>query len=438
MVDVSLCIILFYYRDCRYSVNVLVSALESKLKHVKVLVVDENSALVELVNNFSRQYRTVIVGFSLLTTMIHKLLFRIKLLAEFRRNNVILIAGGPHATGDPVGTLNLGFDFVFFGESEKSLVEFVEALAERNDPFKVKGIIYRMDDEYFFTGKREPIVLNKYPPFPYWRRRFNPMEISRGCPFQCGYCQTPYIHGFLMRHRSVENIVYYADVFWKHGLRDLRFISPNSLAYGSVDGVKPRFNMVEEVLSKLKAKAKNYGGRIFFGTFPSEVRPEFVTEESIRILRKYVDNKRIIIGAQSGSEKILKILRRGHTVGDVIEATEIAFKYGFKVDVDFIFGLPYESEDDIKETIRVMEKLVRLGARIHAHTFLPLPGTPLETAPPGRIPKSVKKFILKISGKGKVYGEWIKQERLAQIIDEYRKKGIIKPRDRWKIKFKHF
>ena len=104
------------------------------------------------------------------------------------------------------------------------------------------------------------------------------------------------------------------------------------------------------------------------------------------------------------------------------------------VDVDFIFGLPGETDEDVDETIKVMEKIVKLGGRIHTHTFLPLPGSPFENAPPGKISLKIKKFVFKICGKGRAYGDWLKQEKLAKKIDELRNSGVIKVNMRNKIK----
>ncbi len=434
MKDVA--VALYYSKQCKYSVHALISAIDTEVSNVDLFLISENENFFFKLFSIAKAYRKVIVGFSLLTTFLHKILWLITYLSKNKGNNVIIVAGGPHATGDPVGTLNLGFDVVFLGESEKTFTQFISEIADKGDPFSIPGIAYRENGEYFFNGRAKPIPLDTYPPFPYWRRMFNPIELTRGCPFQCGYCQTPFIHGFIPRHRSISNVLKYAEIFWKHGLRDLRFIIPNALAYGSVDGLKPNVNSLVELLDSLSLLKRRYGGRVFLGSFPSEIRPEFLTFDLAKLLKKHVDNRKIIIGAQSGSERILRILRRGHSVGDVVSAVEAAVKAGFNVDVDFIFGFPNETEEDVEKSIKLMEKLVKLGVRIHAHTFLPLPGSPLENAPPGKIPYKIKKFIMKIYGSGKVYGDWVKQEKLAKIIDEMRRKGMIRVRERWKLKLK--
>ena len=419
-------IVYYYPKANRYSVNVLLAAIDKYVPCVDQYLVRDGEPLIAIVNELSRVYDNLVVAFSILTVQLPQILNTIRLLRMYKPDNVVLIAGGPHATGDPYGTLNLGFDYVFIGEAEESLIEFIWKLIEGDDPARVKGLVTRVNGGIVFTGRRKPINLDEYPPVSLERNLYNPIEITRGCPYTCAYCQTPYIHGLKPRHRSIECILYYTREMLKRGLKDIRFITPNSLCYGSSNGKTLELQEVEELLYRLRILCDSYGGRIFFGSFPSEVRPEFVTDESIRVLRKYVNNNRIIIGAQSGSDRILKLLHRGHTVDDVVNAVTVALKYGFIVDVDFIFGLPYETEEDIELTVNTIRKLIKLGARVHAHTFLPLPGTPLALAKPGTIHPKVRKILYKYLGRGVVYGEWVRQERLAQIICELRAKGVIR------------
>ena len=137
-----------------------------------------------------------------------------------------------------------------------------------------------------------------------------------------------------------------------------------------------------ELLAGVRAELPPHG-RIFFGSFPSEVRPEHVTPEAMRLLRRYVANDNIIIGAQSGSDAVLAAAGRGHGTGPVRDAVRIAVSHGFRPNVDFIFGMPGEGADDQRASLALADELTGLGARIHAHTFMPLPGTPWRDAEPG-------------------------------------------------------
>ncbi|MFN4132671.1 MAG: TIGR04013 family B12-binding domain/radical SAM domain-containing protein, partial [Caldimicrobium sp.] len=245
-----------------------------------------------------------------------------------------------------------------------------------------------------------------------------PIEITRGCPFLCKYCQTPRLFGVKVRHRSIEKILFYDEALLKKGIRDLRFITPNAFAYGSSDGKTLNLEALNLLLSELHKLTQIYNGRIFFGSFPSEVRPEHVNEETINLIKNYCANDNLVIGAQTGSEKMLEYLARGHTVEDVRRAVKLILKAGLKAKVDFIFGLPGESEDTLKETLSFMEELAHLGAIIHAHTFLPLPQTPFMKKTPGNLSPEILNFIKKYLPKGQIFGNWEKQRFLAEKISK--------------------
>ncbi len=417
----------------KYSINALVAALQRHGYRGNLHLAATGSGLLDAAARLREKYDVLVIGMSMMTTQLPSRLGLIEELRKAKAVNTLLVLGGPHASGDPAGTiLSLGFDVAFLGEAEETLPRLVEALEDGDDLSSVRGIVYRCGDRLVFTGKDRPVDLDRYPPFPYWERRFGPIEITRGCPWGCRYCQVPYMHGALLRHRSVEAVAEVAEAFYRAGMRDLRFISPDSFAYGG-DGRRLNFDALAELVETLHRLAQKYGGRLFFGTFPSEVRPEFVTDDTMRLIKGRVANTSIIFGAQSGSERMLKLLGRGHGVEAVLEAVETAKRHGFRSDVDFIFGLPGETREDIEASLALAEKLVAMGARIHAHTFLPLPGSPLADAPPGKIPGWAKKRLYRLIGLGGLYGQWEQQERLAQTIAELRGKGIILGRRGWRL-----
>jgi radical SAM superfamily enzyme YgiQ (UPF0313 family) len=161
-------------------------------------------------------------------------------------------------------------------------------------------------------------------------------------------------------------------------------------------------------------------GRVFFGTFPSEVRPEHVTPEALALLKRYVDNDNLIIGGQSGSERILQSSNRGHDAEAVVRAVRVAVEAGFLPNVDFILGMPGEEREDLDATIRLMEQLSELGARVHGHTFMPLPGTPYRDAPAGRVDEETQRRLDRLASQGRRYGHWKQQVALAEQIVQRR------------------
>jgi len=308
----------------------------------------------------------------------------------------VFIAGGPHPSGAPEETLRF-FDYAVIGEGEETLPELIETINSGGDVAGVKGIAYKSESgKVVVTPRREPVDLNQYPCFDP-DIAMAPLEISRGCPFRCKYCQTPRIFGGRLRHRSIDSILRWAKYY-----KDLRFTSSNALAYGS-DGIHPRFDRVEKLLCELH----RIGDRnIYFGTFPSEVRPEFITEESIGLITRYCSNTKLNLGAQSGSDEVLRDIQRGHTVEDTYRGIELCFESGIIPVVDFIAGFPGETEDDQDKSLDMIEWICRKGGNIHAHYLTPLPGTPYEHAVPSPVSERFRRVLGKLALGGKATGSW--------------------------------
>ncbi len=305
-------------------------------------------------------------------------------------NKSIFICGGPHPTGMPEECLNAGFDIVVKGEAEEIINEILNFNCK-------KPTICRSKNQ---------ANLDDYPPFPLKDPHYSLyIEITRSCPYNCFYCQTPNIFGTKPRHRSIENILKYCEILLKNNLTDLRFISPNAFSYGSINGKTINFQSLQNLLKSLCNLVKGKG-RIFFGSFPSEVRPEFVNDDTIGLIKRYCNNKNIMIGGQSGSDSVLKKINRKHAVKDIINASDISLKYGLLPNIDIISGFPFETEEDIRETIKLCETLIKKGCKIHIHKFTPLPGTHFKNLLPSEFHPEFKNFINKWIGKGKIFGNF--------------------------------
>ncbi|MDO6355537.1 TIGR04013 family B12-binding domain/radical SAM domain-containing protein [Caloramator sp. CAR-1] len=421
------CFVIYYNKLNRNSFNALSAALASfeETKDIPIYFIKKHTDLIKDLYEIKEKYENVVVGISFFTTQIWEVKDIVKSIKD-KHKDVLLIAGGPHPTGDVEGTLRMGFDLVFVGEAEDTIVEFFKRVLKDEDYSSVKGLAYLKDDDVFYTGKREYVDLDKYPPFPYMLGKFGHIEITRGCPFACNFCQTSHIFGGKVRHRSIEKVLEAAERMIKRNLTDFRVITPNAFSYLSEDGREVNIKGLEIFLREVNRLYKPKG-TINIGSFPSEVRPEHVREDTLELLKTYADNKNIIIGAQSGSPCILKNSRRGHTLEDVYRAVKLSVKYGYIPDVDFIFGLPGETERDVLDTIKFMKELANLGARIHAHTFMPLPQTAYSKEKPGRIDPKIKETISKMlkEDKNVVFGNWTVQERQAEKIYKYLNYGII-------------
>jgi B12-binding domain/radical SAM domain protein len=306
----------------------------------------------------------------------------------------------------------MGFDIIVIGEGERTLKKLLCKIRNNDSINDLDGIAYQKNHQFSMKKSSDWINLDDFPAFAPLHRLFSPIEISRGCPFVCSFCQTPRIHGFSMRHRGISNICRHLRYAAEKGKRNTWFISSNAFAYGSFDGKKANVQAIEDLLRSIK-KIPNMQ-KIFFGTFPSEVRPEFVSDDLISLVIEYCSNRTLSIGAQSGSDRMLKFIRREHTVRDIMHSIEIVRENGITPYVDIIFGLPSENDEDRVRTRELMKFVIDKGGIIHSHVFIPLPGTPFERFPPGRITDEDMKYMQKLTTIGKANGSWQNQMRIGE------------------------
>ena len=386
----------------KYSFNALFGALENSIliKETNVLKAFSERDIFENLKSRKERDKVNLVMFSFSSfdsNQSYEVLNTLK--NRICQDNIKYICGGPHPTAKSEECLDSGFDLVFKGESEKSFICFLEQLASKEEGIFGKRII-----------QGEKIDLNEYNPFSFKLGMYGPIEITRGCRFGCNFCQTSKIFGYNERHRNVKAIVDTVRQLSEKNLTDIRFISPNAFGYMSKNSKKPNLEKIEELLSGVRDVLINKG-KIFFGSFPSEVRPDFVNMEVLKLVREYCNNDNIVIGGQSGSDDTLIHMGRKHSSEDLFNSIELTHSAGLKPVVDLIFGLPEETEKSLMESVEFMEKIVKIGAKIHCHTFMPLPGTNWENKQSVKIPEKMRLYLKNLVARGKLFGQWEKQEK---------------------------
>lgn len=410
-------LVLSYQYPGKYAFTVLAGAVEAdpSLTGVSLHFPRNREALLDTLRARADAGDTVVAAWSFYSASFGPAVEELNWVRErLEGREVLCIAGGVHATAETAQTLRAGFELVAVGEGERTLLELLGRLQRGEDPRATRGFARLEGDRVVQNGRGEAIQLDTFPPFAAAHSKFGAIEITRGCIYACRFCQTPFVNKARFRHRSVENVARWVRVLREGGKRDVRFISPTSLSYGSA-GEEVNLEAVEQLLAAVR-EAAGPEGRIYFGTFPSEVRPEHVTPESLAVLKRWVDNDNLIIGGQSGSERILQRTHRGHDVEAIVRAVRNAVQGGFLPNVDFILGLPDEAEEDIAATVALMERLADLGARVHGHTFMPLPGTPFRDAPPGKVEGALALKLERLASRGRLYGHWKRQAVLAEEI----------------------
>ena len=302
-------------------------------------------------------------------------------------DRILFIGGGPHLVGDPGSGLKVGLNAVSAGEGEATLPRLLTDVLELGRD--ITGRVYDSqpvddarqslapDAEWIVTGNG-PVDLDQSFPISRTLTLMSPLEITRGCHWHCDFCQTATVPA---RHRSLDSVQVYLDELLRRGyLFRAGFICPSGFEYGADRPGVVELDLVEELLSRSKAVVIKH---LEFGVFPSELRPNTISAEAMALIVKYASNRKVTIGAQSGSDAVLKRFKRGHTVALIERATALCREAGITPMLDFILGFPGETKEERQATINLARDLNnRYAARTQMHFFMPLSGTPLEQERP--------------------------------------------------------
>ncbi len=400
-------------KNVKYSFAPLIASLEKTdlLQDIDILFVKK----IDQIKEYDGEYAEIIVAFSFMTFDLDQIITD---LTDLRKLNLktpySTIAGGPHISGDPKSGQTLGFDSIFPGDGEATIRQYCADLLAGHR-------------KKIYDGTLHPIDLNDYPPFPTHKDHlmFIPIEITRGCPFGCKYCATSYIAGRKIRDREIDQIIEYLAWSVPYDKLMARFITPNAFGYSSPNGVRPNLDILEKLFFRIRQVGIK---QLYFGSFPSEVRPESVTPEVLKLITKYCDNQSLVIGIQSGSEEMLKRMKRGHTLEDGERAISLTRKFGIEPLVDFIFGLPGETPQDRRDTLNWMTRINRkYGARIHAHVFMPLVGSPWANTETEPLDPKTLSYLGRFAQEQRLYGQWFSQQKLAKKVQRWKQMGLINP-----------
>lgn len=411
------------HRENWNSLGALAGAVEvdARLAGLPLYFVRPGAPLIARASELAPRCRHLVAGFSFMSPDLMRIAGEVvalrSALPAAAYPHLRLVAGGPHATASWRSTLAVGFDYAVVGEGEEAFPDLLCEIAAGRDGRGVRGVALRTPEgEVVYQGRARPVALDQYPPFSVRYRHQGPIEITRGCVHRCRFCATPFLAGRRLRHRPLADVLRAVESCLRAGVDQIRFVAADSLAYGSADG-RPRLDLLEELLRQTSALAGR--ANTFLGSFPSEVRPESVSPRAAELIARYCGNDNLVVGAQSGSPRMLERMARGHTVADVRRAVEAIRAAGLRANVDVIFGLPGETEEDRQATFRLIDDLVSLGARIHSHTFLPLPGSPWAHCPPGQVDEATARRLGALAGQGAQYGSWQKQAEQARRMVEF-------------------
>ena len=304
-----------------------------------------------------------------------------------KRMDIPILVGGPHITALP-HTLPKSFDIAVLGEGEQTMLELMQFYEkwglDKSKLTDIKGIAYHNSKNITVNERRELIQPLDKIPFPArelldmkrftrprwvfgsYRRRGTHMVTSRGCPYNCIFCSTQHFWGKPPRFFHAEYVVSeIKELIEKYKVEAVNFY--DDLFILSRKRLKKIFQQIKEEGINEKVE------------FFCLVRANLLDDELVKLLKR-MNVKAVSIGLESGSEKILGLLKKNTvTVKQNQKALDLCKKYGIVNESSFMIGCPEETYEDILLTFEFIRQARRLGTLRTYSVYIctPFPGTEL-------------------------------------------------------------
>lgn len=334
----------------------------------------------EAVRDYVRDGGYEVVGFSA-TTLAYPYASEAARLIREALPQTKLVLGGAHAQGAAQKVLEEErlFDYVCYGEGEFAFVSLLDYLRGELSKDQLVGFAYIEDDQIVQAPAAEipdnldvfghPITVVPKELIPlYHEKKFAYKELpmfsvmtSRGCPFKCTFCSTPRKYQELY-----EGKARFHSVEWV--LEELRLLE-------TLFGVR-EIIFVDDTFNLRKKRVKEFcQGKIDAGIqiiWSCNFEANIVDHEMMSMMSE-AGCWAIMIGGESGSNRMLDFIKKGVTKEQLQKAANIASDLGICTRVSFILGMPSDTEESIQETIDFVKQ-----TSFHFPYFqlyVPLPGT---------------------------------------------------------------
>ncbi len=327
----------------------------------------------------------LLIGISVTTPYITQTVEIINLIKEVN-SNVYIVVGGIHPTLFPKQTCkDKDIDFVISGDGEYPLCELVTALEEKKSYNKIKGLTYKKNNQVITNPLGEPFNIRKSPIPAYhlfdmekylpWTPYYSEKKTigldyltTRGCPFKCSFCVNdilPQNRGWrsktsnqvieelsILKEKYKFDYVYFED--------DNAFLNKEHSLDVSKRLIKDDFNI-------------NYLATIRIDTLLN-------TPKSYLETFKKSGWSETILGVESGSDKILKVLNKGITIEQSLKSIKILKDLDIWTAYNFMTCIPGEQHKERQETYNLMRKTKKIHPKsliVGPHLFRPFPGSKL-------------------------------------------------------------
>lgn len=290
-----------------------------------------------------------VIGFTAYQSTMNRIRFLCRYIKS-RHRRIHVVLGGPQAMLMPSAALEEleDVDVLVRGEGESVMPLLADALDSGQGLERVDGISCRCLGKIVDTGKGPelPEDLDVYPS-PYLKNLLNLdgkntaiLLSSRGCRHVCRFCITPSVCRGKIRFHSVERVIEEMDLLTRQGIERFWFADPNFTAD------------TDRTMELLERKIQ----RGISTPFWCQTRSDLVDTSVLEQLRK-AGADTIAFGLESGSPGVLENTGKGIELEQLRQNISAAQSLGMETELFSIFGLPGETVEDARTTMKLVQSL---------------------------------------------------------------------------------
>ncbi|HOO77054.1 MAG TPA: radical SAM protein [bacterium] len=321
----------------------------------------------------TEEFSPDLIGMTATTTFFHIVADLASQLKK-RFPEIPLVVGGPHITMLKDEAFLPCFDYGFVGEADASWPEFLRSYQEGGDLSRVKGILCRTPEGIAYTGPASPVEDVDSIPFParhllrsdlyrigtlQGTKPFATVMTTRGCPFKCIFCSTE-VFGARVRKRSPAAVVAeMRAIMEEFGITHFIFLDDT-------------LTLDREHILEICRLITEQGLKV---TLDGSTRANLVDEELVAALAR-AGMIRISFGLESVNPRIRRIMRKEVPLESYTVANRLTNKYGIETLNSCMIGLPGETVETIRETMRFLRESREIK-QANLSIAVPYPGTEL-------------------------------------------------------------
>lgn len=320
------------------------------------------------------------VGMSIITGPMIEDTIRVGRALKAAYPDLPIVLGGWHPSILPEQTLAADFvDAVVVKQGELTMLELCERFELGMPLDEVAGALFKRDGEIVNNGPRVYTPIDELPSrmpgydlIDYGRYerqtglRWVMYTTSHGCPFNCGYCSNASVYGRRLDTLPVEQVLEEVTILVKkHGVRYL----------GIIDDIF--FCHTRRSLEMAEAFARADLGFKWYIQDRADCVARLTPEQAKLYARAGLH--RVHFGAESGSDDVLVAIEKKASADDTIRAVDVCKSAGIRASFGFIFGLPAETEEDLRDSLALVDRIYARYDRADCYTniFTPYPGSPI-------------------------------------------------------------